>query len=180
MKGIVFTEYLDFVEENFGYDLVDQLVTKCDLASGGSYTAVGSYDFSEMHQLMVMTCEHTKKDPPYLLRKFGWHLFGVFTKGYPQFFTSANSSFDIFTTLDDKIHPEVLKLYPDAELPRFDIESLKPNQLIMCYRSSRRMGDFAVGLIEACMDHFNEAGSIKTDQLDKHGEIVRFTIEKTA
>lgn len=180
MKGIVFTEYLDFVEDNFGYELVDQLMTSCDLPSGGTYTSIGSYEFTELVQLLIKTCELTKKDPAYLLKKFGWHLFAVFTKAYPQFFIEAKSSFDILSTLDDKIHPEVLKLYPDAELPKFDIERQEPDVLVMIYRSSRKMSDFAEGLIEASMNHFNEKGTILTNKLDEHGEVVRFTIKRTA
>ncbi|MEQ6120259.1 heme NO-binding domain-containing protein [Reichenbachiella sp. MALMAid0571] len=180
MKGIVFTEYLDFVEDNFGYDLVDRLITSCDLPSGGSYTSIGSYEFSELVQLLTKTSELTGKDSDYILQKFGWHLFGVFTKAYPQFFTAAKSSFDILSTLDDKIHPEVLKLYPDAELPRFEIEKMEENVLVMIYRSSRKMSDFAEGLIEASMSHFNEKGTVRTKQLDQNGEVVRFTINKTS
>lgn len=180
MKGIVFTEYLEFVEDNFGYNLIDELMTSMDLPSGGIYTAVGSYEFTELIQLLLKTCELTKKEPAFLLNKFGWHLFGVFTRAYPQFFTEARSSFDILSTLDDKIHPEVLKLYPDAELPKFDIEKHDQNELIMIYKSARRMSDFATGLIEACMAHFKEVGSIDKEQLDQHGETVRFIIKRTA
>ena len=179
MKGVVFTEYLEFVEKSFGYDMVDQLITSCDLKSGGIYTAVGSYEFIELVQLLTKTCELSHKQPEYLLRKFGWHLFGFFTEGYPQFFTTAQSSFDILSTLDDKIHPEVLKLYPDAELPKFEIERKEEDMLVMVYRSSRKMSDFAEGLIEACQNHFKEKGTIETEQLDAHGEVVRFTVTKT-
>jgi hypothetical protein len=180
MKGIVFTEYLEFVEDKFGYNIVDELITKIDLPSGGVYTAVGSYDFTELVQLLVKTCELTQKEPGFMLNKFGWHLFGVFTKSYPQFFIGAQSSFDILTTLDDKIHPEVLKLYPDAELPKFEIESHYQNELIVVYKSKRRMSDFAFGLIEACMDHFDEEGTVDIEKLDQNGEEVRFIIKRRA
>jgi hypothetical protein len=180
MKGIVFTEYLEFVEDKFGYNIVDDLMTNIDLPSGGAYTAVGSYEFTELVQLLIKTCELTKKEPGFLLNKFGWHLFSIFTKSYPQFFIEARSSFDILSTLDDKIHPEVLKLYPDAELPKFDIESHSQNELVMIYKSARRMSGFASGLIEACMNHFGEKGTIDIEQLDQHGETVRFIIKRTA
>ncbi len=180
MKGVIFTEYLDFVENNFGYDMIDELMNTCDLKSGGVYTSVGSYEFQELVQLLIKTCELSKKQPEYLLRKFGWHLFSYFTKGYPQFFTSAKSSFDVLSALDDTIHPEVLKLYPDAELPKFDIESLDKDTLVMVYRSKRKMSDFAEGLIEACLHHFEENGSIQTEKLDANGEIIRFIINKNS
>ncbi|MFY0606777.1 MAG: heme NO-binding domain-containing protein [Cyclobacteriaceae bacterium] len=178
MKGVVFTEYLEFVENSFGYDMVDELMNSCELESGGIYTAVGSYEFTELVQLLIKTCELSKKDPDFLLRKFGWHLFDYFTKGYPQFFATASTSFDVLSALDSTIHPEVLKLYPDAELPKFDIEKKGGDTLVMVYKSSRKMSDFAEGLIEACMHHFEEKGTIQTEKLDANGETVRFIINK--
>ena len=180
MKGIVFTEFLDFVEDSFGYELVDELITSLDLPSGGSYTSVGSYEFTELVQLLTKTCELTKIEPKEALRLFGWHLFEVFTKSYSHFFHDVHSSFQIFSSLDNKIHPEVLKLYPDAELPKFEIEKHESNELVMIYRSSRRMADFAIGLIEACLDHFNEKGEISLENLDPNGEAVRFRISKSS
>ena len=43
MKGIVFTEFLEMVEDKFSADMVDDIIDDCDLASGGAYTAVGTY-----------------------------------------------------------------------------------------------------------------------------------------
>ena len=48
MKGIVFTQFLEFVEAEFGVVVTDRVVSSCDLASGGSYTAVGTYPHTEI------------------------------------------------------------------------------------------------------------------------------------
>jgi len=42
MKGIVFTEFLDLVEEKFGMEMVDKIITQSELESEGAYTAVGT------------------------------------------------------------------------------------------------------------------------------------------
>ena len=52
MKGIVFTEFLDLVEDKFGLEMVDKIIQSSDLESGGIYTSVGTYKFSEMLQLV--------------------------------------------------------------------------------------------------------------------------------
>lgn len=180
MKGVVFTEYLEFIEDKFGYNIVDQLLSQTDLKSGGVYTAIGSYEFNEMVTLLIKTCELTNENPDNILRMFGRHVYYFFIKSYPAFFKSARSSFDLLSNLDDKIHPEVLKLYPDAELPKFETERMDETTLVMVYKSSRKMSDFAEGLMEACLNHFNEQGTIEKEQLDEHGEICRFTIIKTS
>ena len=38
MKGIVFSEFMELVEEKFGLETVDHLIESTDLASGGAYT----------------------------------------------------------------------------------------------------------------------------------------------
>ncbi|MDW1810083.1 heme NO-binding domain-containing protein, partial [Vibrio sp. Vb2362] len=45
MKGIIFTEFMELVEEKFGLDVLDQVL---DLSNDeGVYTAVGSYDHKD-------------------------------------------------------------------------------------------------------------------------------------
>jgi hypothetical protein len=52
MKGIVFTEFLELVEDKFGLEMVDSIITNSNLGSSGIYTAIGTYSFSEMLQLL--------------------------------------------------------------------------------------------------------------------------------
>ena len=51
MKGMVFTEFLDFVGETFGGDMVDDIIEVSELPSGGAYTSVGTYSHGEMAAL---------------------------------------------------------------------------------------------------------------------------------
>ncbi|MFY0598796.1 MAG: heme NO-binding domain-containing protein [Cyclobacteriaceae bacterium] len=179
MRGIVFTEYMEFLESNFGYEIVDKILLEADLPSGGTYTAVGSYDHSELVEIVMHSSRLSGKAAPELLKGFGKFLFQVFKKGYPVFFEGKISSFDFLSTIEDKIHPQVLKLYPDAELPRFDV-SVSGNKMEMIYSSSRSMADFAEGLIEGCFEDFNEQAEILKENLQEDGTKVRFTITKTA
>ena len=48
MKGIVFTEFLDLVEERFGLEMVDAIISQSKLESKGVYTSIGTYSFSEL------------------------------------------------------------------------------------------------------------------------------------
>lgn len=42
MKGLVFTEFLDFVAALRGGDMVDDVIDDCRLPNGGAYTALGT------------------------------------------------------------------------------------------------------------------------------------------
>ena len=118
MKGIVFTEFLELVEDKFGIQTVQKVIDECELATGGVYTSVGAYDHKEMFQMVGKLSEIQDIPVPDLLEYYGEFFFGVLSSSYPQFLKKHNL-FTFLESIDGYIHPEVLKLYPDAELPKF-------------------------------------------------------------
>ena len=52
MKGIIFTEFLEMVETEYGMDMVDRLIDSSKIASQGAYTSVGTYDHRELIHLV--------------------------------------------------------------------------------------------------------------------------------
>jgi hypothetical protein len=116
---------------------------------------------------------------PDLLHTFGRHLFIRFVKAYPAFFEHAPSAFSFLEQIDNHVHVEVRKLYPDAELPRFECSRPAPNSLVMTYISKRRFGALAEGLIAGCIDHFGEKIRIdKEDLSDEHESRINFRLTK--
>lgn len=178
MKGIVFTEFLEMVESEFGYDMVDDIINKSDLPSGGVYTAVGTYEFSEMGSLLHNLSTDTGLSMQNLLNAFGKYLFNTFLKNYPAFFETAPDAFSFLESIDQHIHVEVLKLYPDAQLPRFETSRIDENTLRMHYSSERRMADFALGLIEKTLEHYEVSATIESKKLNESGSEVEFIIQK--
>jgi hypothetical protein len=177
MRGIVFTEFLDQVEEKFSAEMVDTIIESSDLPSKGAYTSLGTYDHSEMVQLVSHLSQETDIPIPELLRTFGEHLFTKFHASYPVFFEGINHAFDFLKNVEDYIHVEVRKLYPDAELPKIDYETPSDNQLVMIYSSSRPFGDLAEGLISGCIKHFGNSIGIARENLETNKITkVRFTL----
>jgi hypothetical protein len=160
MKGIVFTEFLDMVETTISADAVDDVIEAARIPSGGAYTAVGTYDHKEMVSLVGALSEYSGQPMPDLLHQFGRHLFGRFFVLYPVFFEGVEDALEFLARVEGVIHEEVLKLYPDAELPRFEARWTGPGILSLVYRSPRHMGDLAHGLIEGCVAHFGDPVSI--------------------
>lgn len=157
MLGIVFTEFQEFIEQEFTPAMYDQLLKACpDMKSQGIYTAVGQYDYTEVIDLVTALSEKTNVPVPDLVRTFGHHLFARFHTRYPNFFDHIDCSFDFLKTIEDHIHVEVKKLYPVAELPKFDCKGIDQNKMTMHYSSQRPFADLAEGLIRGCADHFKE------------------------
>ncbi|MBC3786958.1 heme NO-binding domain-containing protein [Spirosoma utsteinense] len=179
MKGIVFTELLEMIEDQYGYGLVDSLLTESNLPSGGVYTAIGTYDHAEMITLVDKLSLKTQLPVPDLLRIYGRYMFRSFTRGYRPFVDRVDSAFALLQSVHHHVHVEVRKLYPDAELPHFTVEQPSENHLTMRYESERKLSDFAHGLIEGCLSHFGETATITKRNLVDDGSIVLFDIVKT-
>lgn len=165
MKGVVFTEFLDMVETRFSAAMVDDIIQDAQLPSGGAYTAVGTYPHGEMVAMVVALSLRSRTPVPTLLRAFGEHLFGRFVQGYPRFFDGVNDAFEFLAGIEDIIHAEVLKLYPDAQLPRFEVEHRDTQRLVLLYDSPRHFEDLAEGLMHGCVNHFGQPIRIDRDPL---------------
>ena len=180
MKGVVFTEFLEMVEAKFSADLVDDIIEESKLNSGGVYTTVGTYDHSEMIQLVGELEKRTGVAAPDLLRTFGEHLFGRFAHNFPAFFKDSAGALEFLASVDEYIHVEVRKLYPDAELPSFVCNAPRPGCLEMTYRSNRPFAILAEGLIQGCIGHFGEPIDVQIEDLSNgEGTAARFVLTKT-
>ena len=178
MKGVVFTEFLAFVEQRFGDDMVDDIIESSDLPSGGAYTTVGTYSHDEMTALCGALAQRTSLPAPGLVREFGKHLSSSFAAGYPDFFERAGSFFDFLESIEAHIHVEVRKLYPDAELPTFAVEERTASRMVIVYRSPRRMADLSEGLIIGSAGKFGVDVRVQATPLEEtDGTATRFTIE---
>lgn len=180
MKGVVFTELFSFVEDGHSPEFLQETIDDSKVPSKGVYTATGTYPVCEMASLVATLSKKTGAEVPDLLRVFGEHLFHRFHDGHPSMFEGVDNAFDFLVSVEDHIHVEVKKLYPDAELPRLDVAEHTPNRFRLIYTSSRHLGDFCEGLIRGCLAHFKETAVITRKDLESDpNAVIEFTIEKT-
>jgi hypothetical protein len=170
MKGIVFTEFMDMVEDVFSVDILEDIIEKSELPNDGAYTAVGTYDHEEIVRMTANLSQVVDTPVNVLLEVSGKHLFGRFSYRHPSFFEGVTEPFEFLKNIDNYIHVEVRKLYPDAELPCFYYEQKSTNELTMYYLSSRHVEDLAIGLIRGCLEHFNVAGEVSKRESQYQGQ----------
>ena len=176
MKGIVFAEFLEMVESEFGLTTVDTIIENSDLSSGGAYTAVGTYEFSEMLQLVSQLSATTTIPINDLLYSFGLYLFDSLLKAHPEVVSSYKNPMNLLYSIEDHIHVHVKKLYPDAELPTFKILERTDNSLTMIYNSSRGLYALAHGLIKKTFEHFQKEVKVDFKLLNEQGTEVKFAV----
>lgn len=181
MKGIVFTEFLEMVEKNFGLETLDEMLENTSVATSGSgiYTAVGNYPHEEMSALVNQLSAQSKIPRHDLMKRFGHYLFRTFSVKYSAFIESADTAFDLLQNIDSYIHPEVRKLYPEANPPSFKVLEQSDTQLVLQYKSNRRLWSLALGLIEGCLLHYGEKAEVTYKLLEPSGADVLFTVQKS-
>ena len=181
MKGVVFVELLSMADQAVGEEAVDRVVARCPLSSHGAYTAVGTYPASELGHLVQGFSDATGASVDALQMRFGHWMLGRFLETYPEFFKAQPDAFTMLESIENEVHVEVRKLYPDAELPTFLTERIGNDTLKMTYSSPRRLIAFCHGLIEACIAHYGETADIVcTDRSNPSLGIAEFIIRKTS
>ena len=177
MKGIIFTAFLDLVEEKFGMEMLEDVISSANLPNEGAYTVVGTYDHAELITMVVILSEKSAIAVEDLVKAFGQYLFGVLSETYPHWLAGIDSAFSLLEKLDGLIHVEVKKLYPDAKPPDFEYRRISDSQLEMIYHSPRGMGDVAEGLILGCADYFSQTIDVHREELgEKNGQTERFLL----
>lgn len=170
MKGLVFTEFFDMVENIFGEDMVDLLIDNTSPKSLGAYTTGGSYHYQEFDNMLEELCTQTNMDREYLLTAFGKHLGAQFACRYPHFFDNARDTVSLLKRLDRHVHVEVAKFQPDAELPKLDFKRLDDTSSVLRYSSPRALADLAHGLILQVTHHYNENFEIAVKKWQADGQ----------
>ncbi|GLQ36319.1 guanylate cyclase [Amylibacter marinus] len=170
MKGVVFVELIAMAESIAGEELVDEIIDSCDLESGGAFTAVGNYPCGELMTLVQAFGQALNAPVEDLQSKFGQWMFTKFIDGYPMFFAGKNDAFTMLESIENEVHVEVRKLYPEAELPSFKTERISDSELMMIYSSERPLVAFCLGMIQACVDHFGTPATITHKDRTENGK----------
>jgi hypothetical protein len=154
--------------DEHGDDAWDDMLERASL--DGAYTAVGSYPDSEFLKLLAALPAGPDRSPDTQLRWFGAKAFPLLALRYPVFFEGYDSTQPFLLTLNDIIHPEVRKLYPDADVPVFDFSHEGEDTLVVGYRSGRRLCFLAEGFIEGASSHFGQHVAIEQRLCMHHGD----------
>ena len=73
----------------------------------------------ELQALVEVAVKVTDQDAATLVFSFGEFMAGEFYQRFPGFFDAADNLLDFLYSVDQIVHLEVRKLYPDAQLPEF-------------------------------------------------------------
>ncbi len=147
------------VTREWGEEMWDDLLAASDL--DGAYTSLGTYSDTDILALASAAADRLASPVDDVVRILGRLCFKPLATRYPACLKGPASVREFLPTVNDLIHPQVLKLYPGASVPRFLVRE-NGEDLEMDYSSVRNMCKLAEGLVLGAADHFGE--SVAVDQ----------------
>lgn len=174
MKGVVFTELIGMIENEFGLEVLDQVLDQSNLE--GVYTTVGDYPESELNSILGSLGKITGLSTHEMLMGFSKCFFHMLSSQYGDFFKMHKSSFDFLSALDSYIHPQARKLYPGASVPGFEPNRISEKKLELTYTSKRKMPVLARGLIDQTIAFYKEEMNVEEVMVEEDGSVVKFIL----
>jgi len=156
MKGLIFDELVQFVERNTSVPVAELIISEAGLENDGAFTSVGNYSHSEAIKLVVSASRRLDLPVTGLMRQFGQELFAALISSHQQLFVDeTDDAFSFLSKIQNHIHVEVAKLYPESSPPQVRT-SIRDGTMTVEYKSHRPFAMIAMGLIEGCCAHFHD------------------------
>lgn len=152
MKGVVFNILEDMVTEKGGLMIWQQVLDKAGV--DGGHTAVATYSDDELFAIVGAVVEELQLPAETVVSAFGTYMFGQLAKRYPVFVDSCDDLFSFLESIDSVIHLEVKKLMTETHLPNIECTRVNDDELVMDYRSPRKLCLLAEGLIYGAAVHY--------------------------
>src|SRR5690606_13752450 len=103
MKGIIFTEFLEMVEDTYNLETVDYIIQNSNLKSKGVYTSVGDYNYKELFSLVSSLNKKVNIGADKLIYNFGQYFFNSLTKLYPRIFKEYKSPDNFLSSIENRL-----------------------------------------------------------------------------
>lgn len=168
VKGVIFNLLEHVVTEARGSDTWETLLD--DTGLDGAWTSVGSYPDDDLLALVTAASARLEIPANDLIRWFGKASLPLLADRYAQFFEGHSSLATFLPTLNDVIHAEVRKLYPEATVPTFAFIEIGDTRVVMVYDSPRKLCALAEGFVEGAAEQYSEKASIDQPECMLRGD----------
>ncbi|MCF2906903.1 heme NO-binding domain-containing protein [Pseudoalteromonas sp. DL2-H2.2] len=155
MKGIIFRSLEELVVENLGMGAWNALLDEHS-PDHRSYVSAVSYPDEELFALANGVATKMALPLPEVLGVFGRFLFGSLAAKHPTVLAELDTFEKLILAIDSVIHVEVAKLYDEPNLPQIDAKIVNDSEIVVEYRSPRKLCFCAEGLIYGAADHYNK------------------------
>jgi hypothetical protein len=160
MHGAIFTELQKFATTAFGADVWRQV---CDEAGVGPrvYLPVATYPDAEAVALVGAASRLSGKPADELLGAFGEHLVAPLVRTYSTLVRPEWRTLDLLEHVESTVHRVVRLRDPGATPPELACERASGDEVVIRYKSPRRLCALALGLIRGVARHYTESVEIR-------------------
>lgn len=167
MKGVLFNLVEDVVTETLPPDAWDDILERAGV--DGAYTTLGNYPDQELGSIVGATATHAHLSEADTLRLSGLLGFKHLARRAPHLLDGLDDWRTVLKSLDNIIHPEVRKIYPDSDVPGFEAVD-DGDSLMVTYTSKRNLCALADGLMKGTGDWFGVSLNVSHESCVHDGD----------
>jgi hypothetical protein len=160
VHGIIFLELRKYAEARLGASAWESLLREAKL-SQRIYMPVAEYSDQEAVALIGAATVLTGWKPQDVLEDFGSFLVPGLLALYGTLLNRRWRTLDVIEHAEETIHQVVCVRNPGARPPGLRCMRASPEEVILCYRSARRMCSLARGIAHGLAHHFAEVVAIR-------------------
>ncbi|WP_251977703.1 heme NO-binding domain-containing protein [Salinicola avicenniae] len=159
MKGLIFVELMNFLDEQLGDAITEKVVEAASLPNDAAFTSVGNYPSHYAADLVTAAARMTGADAALMCEDFGRFIFQRFQTRFPHLLSRYTSARELLEHVQGHIHEEVKVIYPDASPPQVETHSDIEGYTVT-YRSGRGFAHIAYGLVAQCISFYSEQSDV--------------------
>jgi hypothetical protein len=169
MKGDFFNLLEKFVVKNFGEVAFEKVYMNAwpHFSHRGPFLGTEIYPDSDFFSLLAAAISQIGISLETAQYEFGKFCFPVLWDKLPKESRQFNSAKELLMSIHSTIHVEVKKLHAKASPPNFEYIDPAPDELVMIYKSPRKLFWLVEGLIAGCAEHFNQRIEIARRTIDQ-------------
>jgi hypothetical protein len=160
MKGYIFTEFLEMVEDRYGFVLMDRIILNANLESDGVYTSVGSYPQKELIELMKQLSIEIKEDIKTIMMYTGERIYNTSLNTFNKKLLLLEMNFPFIERLKNYLTNECRSIFNNDEILNVKFTS-EENSLIAHFEFKEVETSLLMeGIIKGCISVMGESVNI--------------------
>lgn len=166
MYGVVNQAIQELVESEFGKEAWEKAKAIADVEDDHFVTSL-KYDDGVTFKLVGAVSQVLSVPPKDVLVRFGqWWILDTGKRKYGHMLSAAGYDFDSFLIHLPRLHTTIQVIFPDIEMPEFEVHNMQPGSAEVHYYSTRNgLGWFAYGIFQGLGEMFKV--DVEIDYRDK-------------
>ena len=169
MTGAIFVELKKYVEARLGSDAWNHLLSAARL-SGKEFSILEHYPDEHAVALVAAAVEATGKSAAEILEDFGTFLAPDLLEMFWGAIQPEWRTLDVIEHTEQAIHSVVRLENPGARPPELRVSRTSPSEVVIDYRSPRRMCALARGIARGLAAHFRESVEVSESECMHGGD----------